>query len=158
MTPTREELTARLGAAEAELHTTTMRWGGGVQDVPDLTLRQLQVLALLRATPGLTGQELAEQVGVSTPTMSGVVDRIAAKGWVEREHDPADRRRVLLRPTADGLAVMARLETPGRQALAVLTQGLSEQELTDLCRLLERLRDLAAEIGPEGCRAWPPRA
>ena len=149
MTPTREELTTRLGAAEAELHATTMRWVGGVQEVPDLTLRQLQLLALLRATPGLTGQDLAEQVGVSTSTMSGIVDRIAAKGWIEREPDPADRRRVLLRPTGEGLEVLARLEAPGRYARELFTDRMGPDELADLCRLTERLRDIAAEIDRE---------
>lgn len=146
MTPTRAELTARLGAAEAELHTTTMRWVGGVQEVPDLTLRQLQVLSLLRTTPGMAGQDLADAVGVGTSTMSGIVDRIAAKGWIEREPDPADRRRVLLRPTPDGLTVLAGLETPGRQARELLVERLQESELAQLCRLAERLRDIAREI------------
>lgn len=153
MTANREELTARLGAAEAELHTTTMRWVGGVQEVPDLTLRQLQVLALLRTTPGLSGQDLAEQVGVSTSTMSGIVDRIAGKGWIEREPDPADRRRVLLRPTQEGLRVLVSLEAPGQAARERLVQRLGEDELADLCRLVERLRDIAREID----RAEDPR-
>lgn len=146
MTANREELTARLGAAEAELHTTTMRWVGGVQDVPDLTLRQLQVLALLRTTPGLSGQDLAERVGVSTSTMSGIVDRVAGKGWVEREPDPTDRRRVLLRPTQEGLSVLVGLEAPGRTARELLVERLDRDELADLCRLVERLRDIAREI------------
>lgn len=150
MTPDREELTARLGAAEAELHTTTMRWVGGVQEVPDLTLRQLQVLALLRTTPGMSGQDLADAIEVSTSTMSGIVDRVAAKGWIEREPDPTDRRRVLLRPTPDGLDVLAGLETPGRQARELLVERLQENELAQLCHLAERLRDIAREIDESG--------
>lgn len=153
MSANREELTARLAAAEAELHTTTMRWVGGVQEVPDLTLRQLQVLALLRSAPGLSGQDLAEEVGVGTSTMSGIVDRIASKGWIEREPDPTDRRRVLLRPTEEGLRVLVSLEAPGRQARELLIERLGQGELADLCRLAERLRDIAREID----RAEGPR-
>ncbi|WP_131106110.1 MarR family winged helix-turn-helix transcriptional regulator [Ornithinimicrobium sufpigmenti] len=148
-TSDREELTARLGAAEAELHTTTMRWVG-VQEVPDLTLRQLQVLSLLRGTPGMSGQDLAEQIGVSTSTMSGIVDRIVAKGWIEREPDPVDRRRVLLHPTHEGLTVLVRLETPGQQARELLIERLDERELAEACRLAERLRDIAREIDGSG--------
>lgn len=150
MTAHREELTARLGAAEAELHTTTMRWVGGVQEVPDLTLRQLQVLSLLRTTPGMSGQDLAEQVGVGTSTMSGIVDRIAAKGWIEREPDTLDRRRVLLRPTEEGLSVLVGLEAPGRTARELLVERLDPAELAGLCRLVERLRDIAREIEESG--------
>lgn len=145
----RDELAARLGAAEAELHTTTMRWVG-VQEVPDLTLRQLQVLSLLRGTPGMSGQDLADQIGVSTSTMSGIVDRIAAKGWIQREPDPVDRRRVLLQPTQEGLTVLVRLETPGQQARQLLVERLDERELADACRLAERLRDIAREIDESG--------
>ncbi|WP_192498640.1 MarR family winged helix-turn-helix transcriptional regulator [Ornithinimicrobium pratense] len=150
MTPNREELTARLGAAEAEVHATAMRWVGGVQEVPDLTLRQLQVLALLRTTPGMSGQDLADALGVSTSTMSGIVDRIVAKEWVEREPDATDRRRVLLHPTPEGLTVLADLETPGRRARALLVERLEDSELTELCHLVERLRDIARQIDEAG--------
>lgn len=146
MAATCEELRARLARAETELHTAAMRWAGVPDEVPDLTLRQLQVLSLLRSSPGLTGQELAERVGVSTPTMSGILDRIAAKGLLQREPDPADRRRVLLRPTPEALALMLQLEEPSQRARSVLTRQLTRQELTDLCRLVERLRDIAVQI------------
>jgi DNA-binding MarR family transcriptional regulator len=46
--------------------------------------------------------ELASNTGVSTPTMSGVVDQLVRCGWVERRVDPEDRRAVRLTITDAG--------------------------------------------------------
>ena len=146
----RAALAARAARAEAELHALATRSVVLPAVVPDITLRQLQVLALLRAAPGSTGHQLAEAVDVSTPTMSGIVDRIAAKGWVERRQDPSDRRRVLLRPTRSGLDALLALEAPVQQARSVLVGRLTDEELADLARLLERLAEIARQLAAEG--------
>lgn len=145
----RAVLLARAEQAEAELHTIATRWVELPALVPDLTLRQLQVLALLRTAPGSTGQQLAEAVGVTTPTMSGIIDRIAAKGWIERNQDPTDRRRVLLSPTPSGLEALVALEAPLQSARGVLVARLDDDELGDLTRVMERLRDIARELEAE---------
>ncbi|MGC5584626.1 MarR family winged helix-turn-helix transcriptional regulator [Ornithinimicrobium sp. W1665] len=145
----RRLLCERIAAAEVELHAVAMRWVDPVATSADLTLRQLQVLALLRALPGATGQQLAESVGVSTPTMSGIVDRIASKGWLEREHDPQDRRRVLLRLTTSAEAVLAELEVPVHRMRSLILDRLDESDLRDLARLTDRMRDAAREVEVE---------
>lgn len=142
----REGLVGRIGAAEASLHAIAMRWLDPMPMPTELTLRQVQVLVLVRAHPGLTGQELADLLGVSTPTTSGLIDRIVTRGWLDRQPDPADRRRMLLRITAGGEQVLAALEEPAMQAKSQVLSGLSTDELTDLARLMERMRDVAAQI------------
>lgn len=149
----RRLLCERIAAAEVELHAVAMRWVDPVATSADLTLRQLQVLALLRATPGTTGQQLADAMGVSTPTMSGIVDRIASKGWLGREQDPQDRRRVLLRLTPEAEAMLAELEVPVHRAKALLLDRLDEADLRDLARLTDRMRDAAREVEVERSRA-----
>lgn len=146
----RAELTSRITSAEEELHATAMRLVPTLPVPGDLTLRQLQVLAMLRRTPDATGQGLAETMGVSTPTVSGLVDRVASKGWVDRRPDPEDRRRVLLRLTAEGEALLTGMESPAAGIRERLLARLDEAELADLARLLDRMREemeaLAAEV------------
>lgn len=151
-TDQRRALCARIAAAEVELHAVAMRWVDPVATSADLTLRQLQVLALLRSVPGSTGQQLAESMGVSTPTMSGIVDRIASKGWLEREQDPQDRRRVLLRLTPDAEAMLAELEVPVHRVKARILDRLDDDDLRDLARLTDRMRDAAREVETERSR------
>lgn len=140
---------AQIAEAEAQLHATAMRWLDPLPVPADLTLRQVQVLALLRANADLTGQELAALLRVSTPTTSGIIDRIAAKGWLDRQPDPADRRRVLMRITAAGEEVLMGLEGPTMRARAMVLDRLGDDELADLARLMERMRDVAVEVDAE---------
>lgn len=148
-TDRRRLLCEQIAAAEVELHAVAMRWVEPVATSADLTLRQLQVLALLRALPGATGQQLAESMAVSTPTMSGIVDRIASKGWLEREHDPQDRRRVLLHLTPAAEAMLAELEVPVHRVRSMILDRLDETDLRDLARLTERMRRAAHEVETE---------
>ncbi|GGK71993.1 MarR family winged helix-turn-helix transcriptional regulator [Ornithinimicrobium pekingense] len=150
----RAELTAQIVRSEDALHAVVVRWLDPVRVPADLTLRQVQVLVLVRATPDLTGQDLARALDVTTPTMSGIVERIASRGWLERRPDPADRRRLLLRVTEEGQTVLAALEGPTREARARLLEGLDLDELADLSRLVGRMlevgRRVADAAGPEG--------
>lgn len=143
----RARLVARVADAEDELHALVVRCLGPVVVPADLTLRQVQVLALVRSNPDLTGQDLARLLDVTTPTTSGIVERIVSRGWLERRPDPEDRRRTLLRVTAEGEEVLDALEGPPRQARARLLDGLQVEELEDLARLVGRLLDLAREPG-----------
>lgn len=136
----------QIAEAETQLHATAMRWLDPLPVPADLTLRQVQVLALLRANPDLAGQELATLLGVSTPTTSGIIDRIAAKGWLDRQPDPGDRRRVLMRITPEGEDVLMGLEGPTMRARAMVLDRLADDELADLARLMERMRDVALEV------------
>src|SRR6202034_2308881 len=45
----------------------------------------------------LTAGELARATGLSTASITGVVDRLEEAGYVRRERDPRDRRRVVIR-------------------------------------------------------------
>lgn len=142
----RAELCAQFGEAEAQLHAAAMRTVPSLPVPTDLTLRQLQVLACLRAAPGSTGQALADLLGVTTPTVSGLVDRVASKGWVERQQDPVDRRRVLLRLTPEAEEILTVLETPAQEIKQQILDRLEDQEVADLARLVGRMRDVAVEI------------
>lgn len=67
-----------------------------------LSERQASVLDHLTADKGIALKELAAHQGVTASTMSLMVDRLVAGGWVERERDAQDARRVRLRLTAAG--------------------------------------------------------
>ncbi|MFK5633615.1 MULTISPECIES: MarR family winged helix-turn-helix transcriptional regulator [unclassified Ornithinimicrobium] len=150
LTPaSRSALYRQVADAEAELHAIAMRWVDPVATSGDLTLRQLQVLAFLRVMPDTTGQQLAEAMSVSNPTMSGIVDRIASKGWVVRKHDPADRRRVLLRLTPEAQTLLTDLETPVQQVKSLIFDRLDNNDMCELARLVTRMRDAAYEVEAE---------
>lgn len=59
----------------------------------DLTLSQYRVLALLAEGPE-AASALAEKLAVSRPSVTGVIDGLASRQLVTRQHDEGDRRRI----------------------------------------------------------------
>jgi DNA-binding MarR family transcriptional regulator len=57
---------------------------------------------ILRRFGPMTAGELAEQTGLTTGAVTGLVDRLERDGFVKREHDRKDRRRVIIKPVAQG--------------------------------------------------------
>src|SRR5690348_18456187 len=72
--------------------------GGGE---PTLTLAQYLALRAIAPEP-LAAAELARRAGVSGAAVSQLVSGLETAGWVEREPEPADRRRHLLTLTSAG--------------------------------------------------------
>ncbi|MEQ9814630.1 MAG: MarR family transcriptional regulator [Azospirillaceae bacterium] len=68
-----------------------------------LGLRQtdLECLFIITLNADVTPGRLAAETGLTTGAITGVVDRIERAGYVRRERDPADRRRIFLRPVSE---------------------------------------------------------
>jgi DNA-binding MarR family transcriptional regulator len=75
----------------------------GTGDV--LSAHQASILDHLDAVEATALTELAAHMGVTAGTMSVAVDRLVRGGYVTREIDPADRRRLRLRLTDAGVRV-----------------------------------------------------
>jgi DNA-binding MarR family transcriptional regulator len=67
-----------------------------------LTQSRTRVLWRLRQRGPTTQSELADAIGVSARTVTGLVDALVATGFVTREPHPADRRATLVTLTAHG--------------------------------------------------------
>src|SRR5262245_49350887 len=67
----------------------------------ELSLTQLRVLAILRDHEP-TMAELADHLGLDRSTVSGLVDRAAERGLVQRVSNPADRRSSRVKLTRAG--------------------------------------------------------
>ena len=105
----------------------------------DVTMPQMKVLMLLRENGALRVGVLARHLNVSTPTITGIVDRLVRQELVKREDDPSDRRVVLNVLTTKGEQLMERLRHRSDEELMKIVGTLSAQEQTDLSRSLKRL-------------------
>lgn len=68
-----------------------------------VTMSQAKVLYLVQAEPDIRMSGLAARLGVTLPSLSGVVDRLVDQGLLTRRDDPADRRQALVRITDAGI-------------------------------------------------------
>jgi DNA-binding MarR family transcriptional regulator len=100
----------------------------------------------------MTAGQLARETGLTTGAITGVVDRLAARGYVRREEDPEDRRRVLLqadekRAHKEIGPVFARMQ----KRMAQVAAEYSEAELAmlvEFCRKCEAAARDEAESLP----------
>jgi len=125
-----------------------------------VTLPQLRVLFLLRADPGLTTNALARRLGLTMPTVSGLVDKLVRAGLVERGEHPADRRVIPLRLTNDGQSAVGEIRQGNRAYLDRLAEHLGD-DLAPITSSLERLvaaiEDLPARGGDDQAAAGDER-
>lgn len=99
------------------------------QNESEVTLAQFDALAqLLRHPDGMSAGELSDALLVTAGNVTGLVDRMSARGWVTRKAAKTDQRVRIIRLTAAGKRI-ARREVERHEAL---------------------LRDLFAELGPHG--------
>jgi DNA-binding MarR family transcriptional regulator len=118
-----------------------------------VTFQQYNVLRILRGAgpAGLPTLEIGARMIERTPGVTRIMDRLERKGLVVRERHAEDRRQVWCRITAEGHALLRRLDAPVAAADEAIFQGMGEAELEALVRLLDRLRgQCGAEPGSGG--------
>lgn len=122
-----------------------------------LTRAQWLVLTRLHRRPGASQSELADMMEVEKATAGRMIDRLEAKGWVERRAQNGDRRvkRIYLTPEAE--RVHKRIWRVAEVTVDDALAGLSKQESAQLRKLLARVKEglIAVVDGGNGTRGAP---
>jgi DNA-binding MarR family transcriptional regulator len=103
--------------------------------------REAAAIATLNAYGPLSQQQLAKGLDVNRTAMVKLIDRLEARGLVERVRNPADRRAYALHATQAGLASMTEMLPRMAAVEAELTERLSADEHARLNELLLPLID-----------------
>ncbi len=153
---TLDELTRH---APAGFMRSISRWSAG-----RVSLVHLHVLMLLVDDGRLPMWALAEALGVSRASATGIVDRMEQRGLVERQRDADDRRVVNVALTDAGRQLIAGIATERRGRLAMLLDDLGDEELRGLMRgsralrkARERMLKRASTDAPPDVPDVPPR-
>ncbi|HEV7678788.1 MAG TPA: MarR family transcriptional regulator [Candidatus Dormibacteraeota bacterium] len=108
----------------------------------DISMAQIHVVTTLHQQGALTVGGLAEALGISAPSVTGLVDRLVERGLVERVRAEDDRRTVRVSLSADGQALTQRMHGVKVSELHDVLGELSDAELADVVRLAARLREV----------------
>lgn len=104
-----------------------------------ITMQQLRIMTILYHEGPTRVSDLARRLDVSTPTITGILDRLVRQRLSYRMSDPRDRRVVLNNLTQDGRDLVERLmPAHGQQAERALMR-LSVEEQTSLRESLRAL-------------------
>jgi DNA-binding MarR family transcriptional regulator len=106
-----------------------------------ISMTHFHVLTLLRYHDAMPMNRLADALGASMPSTTGIVDRMEERGLVERVRVPDDRRIVLVRPTPAGLDLVDEAELIGSDVFRRALGRLGERDLDDLARIMNNLRN-----------------
>jgi DNA-binding MarR family transcriptional regulator len=102
---------------------------------------QVWALTLLDAHPRLSASELAARMFVHPSTVTGIVQRLVAKGAVTRTVDAVDRRGVRLAVTRTGRRVLASTPPPVQVGLTRALAGLPPRRLRVLRASLAQIAE-----------------
>jgi len=108
-----------------------------------------RVLKALAEDPGESPTRLAQRVLLRMPTLTKLIDRMAAKALVYRRPDPTDGRRVRLFLADPGRALLARLDRRAAAHERRIEQELGTERVAALRARLEDLRLALEQASPE---------
>jgi DNA-binding MarR family transcriptional regulator len=110
-----------------------------------MTRAQWGILIRLEQQPGLLQKELAEILEVEPITVARLIDRLEARGMVERRADPTDRRCWRLHLTEAALPLMGEIDVQLTDVARILCDGLDEATLHMFAAATAHMRDRALE-------------
>jgi MarR family transcriptional regulator, transcriptional regulator for hemolysin len=105
-----------------------------------LTRAQWLVLTRLHRRPGASQTELAEMMEVERATAGRLIDRLEAKGWVERRAQAGDRRINRIYLTSEAERVHKRIWRVAEATVDEALIDLSQREALQLLNLLGRVK------------------
>jgi DNA-binding MarR family transcriptional regulator len=104
-----------------------------------LTMPQMRVLFMLAERPGASAGELADELQVAPPTVTGMTDRLHKQGLIVRGVDPSDRRLVRLSLSDEGIRLTTEVADMSKATLRQVFERMPEERLELLTDLLEEL-------------------
>jgi DNA-binding MarR family transcriptional regulator len=109
-----------------------------------LTLPQIVCLRALgdAGRTGLTVADISSRIQLSSPTVSGILDRLERAGLIARERQAADRRKVSVYLTDSGRNRISSLPPPLQEKFLERLAGLSADERRRLHESLQMIVEL----------------
>jgi DNA-binding MarR family transcriptional regulator len=131
---------------ERELSSKTVLFHATIGEKLGLSATDHKALDLIYKAGSMTAGQLAEQTGLTTGAVTGIIDRLEEAGFARRTRASHDRRQVIIEPIPEQAQKIHRLFESLGQAMTTLTEQYSDQELTIIHRyLIESIRVVEAE-------------
>lgn len=103
---------------------------------------QRRVLFFLRERGPMTQREILEEMGVRASSLSELLSKLEAKGYVKKEKSETDKRNYNVSITEDGIQALEKMHATHQATMSDLLSGLAPEERTQLASLLEKLHTL----------------
>ena len=105
-----------------------------VADRAGISSADMDCIDFVNVEGRMTAGRLAELTGLTTGAITGVVDRLEKAGFVRRERDESDRRKVFIVPVPEKMMQMGRPYELVKRAMAKQCEAYTDAELKFLIR------------------------
>jgi len=134
---TREELSAELQDRMVRFIADVILFNHAVSAKVGLGASDSQFMTLLQSYGPLTPRQLSEHTGLTSGTVTGVIDRLESLGLVTRQPDATDRRKVLVTPSPEAIQEkLAPLYAEQGARMHAMLASRSDEELRTISAFL----------------------
>jgi DNA-binding MarR family transcriptional regulator len=109
-------------------------FAAAVAESAGISSSDMDCMDFLNLEGRMTAGRLAELTGLTTGAITGVVDRLERAGFVRRERDESDRRKVFIAPVPERAREIERFYTLMQRAMEKQAAGYTDAELKLLLR------------------------
>ncbi|MBN9457022.1 MAG: MarR family transcriptional regulator [Bosea sp.] len=138
----KDELLRLLGDAMRRMGAQSVLSSAAMAKHFGLHPTDLEVLDLIFLRETVTAGALAAATGLTSGSVTALVDRLVARGYVARRRDEADRRRVLISVERAATAPIEAAYEPRRIAMQALWSSFDHETLRLVTDFLTRSTDL----------------
>lgn len=107
----------------------------------ELTIPQWKVLAHLSASEGIAQSALPALVDADAMTISGILDRLQARGLAVRSPNPKDSRAKVVHATALAQAEVAKMRAVGREVYGLALAGIPDADIAITFATMNKISD-----------------
>ena len=129
----------QINHAIIEFYERLSSWEQSVVRDQGGSLAQIHAVEILGANGPLRMKDLADKLGVTTGTLTVLVDRLVKNGLVERQTTEGDRRAVAVNLTVTGQQMFAEHDQLHLQLTKEMTASLDANECQQFLSFLERI-------------------
>jgi DNA-binding MarR family transcriptional regulator len=141
--PERNERVAALTAALAQTGALSVLFSRAIAERVGIHPTDLESLDILRREGPMTAGRQAEQTGLSTGgAITALIDRLERLGYVRRERDTNDRRRVMVRVITERERELAPFYSPLQRAMLDLIARFSDDELAVVLDFINQTNEI----------------
>ncbi|AIQ29107.1 MarR family transcriptional regulator [Paenibacillus sp. FSL P4-0081] len=118
------------------LGTRTVQYQQNVASALGLYNNDFISVDILREKGPITAGELSKLTGLTTGSVTALIDRLEKTGYVRRENDPGDRRKVIIVPLYEHKADVIETYSTLHSAMIALAASYTEEELLLITQFL----------------------
>jgi len=131
--------TAKLSHQLVELYDKLSSWEQDVVKNSGLSTAQMHTIEMVGHSGSLQMKDLAKKMGVTTGTLTVMIDRLEQQGLLQRTPHETDRRSYLIALTGKGQGLFAEHHQHHLRLTEEITATLSKKEQTLFSAVLDKI-------------------